>query len=145
MIIRGTPANARSLLRMKQQLSKLLFLLLFYQSHCTLSQYELIIIIISINNTTNNNNNNYEKILFSTYVWCKDTFLMQTHPHTRTSWPLNVAGLSVMIPPVKCDRAARSCISTAVAGGSFQSLLTNGVSGGSADLGCLTYRSTSRY
>lgn len=32
-----------------------------------------------------------------------------TPPHTcRTSWPVTVAGLSIMIPPVKCDPAAWS-------------------------------------
>lgn len=35
---------------------------------------------------------------------------MYTPRHARTSGPLTVAGLAIMIPPVKCDPAAWSCI-----------------------------------
>lgn len=66
----------------------------------------------------------------------------------RTSWPLTVAGLSIMISPVKCDPAAWSCTQqSAMATGSFKSALTNGPGWQwiSRLQGCLTYHSTNRH
>lgn len=73
---------------------------------------------------------------------------VHTPTRARTSWPLTVAGLSIMISPVKCDPAAWSCIQqSAMATGSFKSALTNGQGWQwiSRLEGCLSYHSTSRH